>query len=433
MDLYTKDGVTFLDKFVINGNKKLYGEVTVSGAKNAAVAILPATLLTKGVCVIENIPDVKDINYILDVLSRLGAKVERIDRNSVKIDASGDILTVADFEVLNHMRASYYLVGALLGRFGKADVSMPGGCNFGERPVDLHKKGFAALGADVNVSGVFHAEAKEGLKGANIYLDTVSVGATINIMIAAVLAEGTTIIENVAKEPHIVDVANFLNALGADVKGAGTDVIRINGVKELTNSVTYALIPDQIEAGTFMVAAAGAGGDVLVKNVIPKHMEATTAKLEEMGIVVEEFSDSIRIKSDGVIDKVNLKTLPYPGFPTDMQPIAVALLTVARGTSMVTEGVWENRFQYVNELRRMGAHITVNGRMAVIEGVEKLNGAIVNATDLRAGAALVVAGLMAEGTTTVRNIKYIDRGYEHFAEKLRAIGADIQRDSDPSD
>ncbi len=422
-----------MDKFVINGGNKLCGEVTISGAKNAAVAILPATLLTKGVCTIENIPDVKDINYLIDVLSRLGAKVERINRNSVKIDASGDISTVADFEVLNHMRASYYIVGALLSRFGEADVSMPGGCNFGERPVDLHKKGFMALGAEVSVGGVFHAKADKPLQGANIYLDTVSVGATINIMIAAVLAEGTTVIENVAKEPHIVDVANFLNSMGADVKGAGTDVIRINGVKELKKSVTYSLIPDQIEAGTFMVAAAGAGGDVLVKNVIPKHMEATSAKLEEMGITVQEFSDSIRIISDGTIGKANLKTLPYPGFPTDMQPIAVALLTVAKGTSIVTEGVWENRFQYVNELRRMGAHITVNGRMAVIEGVEGLTGTTVKATDLRAGAAMVVAGLMAKGTTTVRDIKYIDRGYEHFAEKLRALGADIQRDTDPND
>lgn len=421
-----------MDKFVIKGEKKLYGEVNISGAKNAAVAILPATLLTKGVCTIENIPDVKDINYLIDVLSRLGAKVDRISRNSVKIDASGSIDTLADFEVLNHMRASYYIVGALLGRFGEADVSMPGGCNFGERPVDLHKKGFMALGAEVNVSEVFHAKANGPLKGANIYLDTVSVGATINIMIAAVLAEGTTVIENVAKEPHIVDVANFLNSMGADVKGAGTDVIRINGVKELKKSVTYTLIPDQIEAGTFMVAAAAAGGNVLIKNVIPKHLEATSAKLEEMGITVQEFSDSVRIISDGTIGKANLKTLPYPGFPTDMQPIAVALLTVANGTSIVTEGVWENRFQYVNELRRMGAHITVNGRMAVIEGVENLNGATVKATDLRAGAAMVVAGLMAKGITTVRDIKYIDRGYEHFAEKLRAIGADIQRDTDPN-
>ncbi|MBQ3053934.1 MAG: UDP-N-acetylglucosamine 1-carboxyvinyltransferase [Clostridia bacterium] len=421
-----------MDKFVINGNKSLYGEVDISGAKNAAVAILPAALLNKGTCTIENIPDVKDINYILDVIGRLGAKVERLSRNSVRIDASGDIATVADFEVLNHMRASYYIVGALLGRFGNAEVSMPGGCNFGERPVDLHKKGFTALGADVSVSGIFKAKTTLPLKGANIYLDTVSVGATINIMIAAVLAEGTTIIENVAKEPHIVDVANFLNAMGANVKGAGTDVIRIKGVKELNKNINYALIPDQIEAGTFMVAAAAAGGNVLIKNVIPKHMEAISAKLEEMNITVQEFSDSIRIISDGTVGKANLKTLPYPGFPTDMQPIAVALLTVAKGTSIVTEGVWENRFQYVDELRRMGAHITVNGRMAVIEGVDKLTGAVVNATDLRAGAALVVAGLMAEGKTVIRNIKYIDRGYEHFAEKLRSIGADIQRDSDPS-
>ncbi len=421
-----------MDRFVINGKNQLFGEVDISGAKNAAVAIIPAALLSSGTCTIENIPDVKDINYILDVLSRLGAKVERLSRNSVRIYSGGTISTKADFEVLNHMRASYYLVGALLGRFGKASVAMPGGCNFGERPVDLHMKGFEAMGAKVSVSGVFKAEA-EKLTGANIYLDTVSVGATINIMIAAVLAEGTTIIENVAKEPHIVDVANFLNAMGADVKGAGTDVIRIKGVKELNKDITYALIPDQIEAGTFMMAVAATGGNVLVKNVIPKHLEAITAKLEEMKVGVEEFSDSVRIISNGKIDKVKLKTLPYPGFPTDMQPIAVALLTIANGTSIVTEGVWENRFQYVNELRRMGAHITVNGRMAVIQGVEQLIGESVTATDLRAGAAMVVAGLMAEGQTIVKNIKYIDRGYEHFAEKLRALGADIQRDSDPSD
>ena len=421
-----------MDKFIINGGKSLFGEVDISGAKNAAVAILPAALLNRGVSVIENIPDVQDINYLVDVLGRLGAKVERLSRNSVKIDASSELLTVADFEVLNHLRASYYIVGALLGRFGKAEVTMPGGCNFGERPVDLHMKGFEAMGAEVSISNVFKAEKPLPLKAANIYLDTVSVGATINIMIAAVLAEGTTIIENVAKEPHIVDVANFLNAMGADVKGAGTDVIRINGVKELNKNITYTLIPDQIEAGTFMIAAAGAGGNVLVKNIIPKHMEAISAKLEEMKITVEEYSDSIRIISDGKIGKANLKTLPYPGFPTDMQPIAVALLTVAGGTSIVTEGVWENRFQYVDELRRMGAHITVNGRMAVIEGIDRLKGGIINATDLRAGAAMVVAGLMATGKTVVKNIKYIDRGYEHFEEKLRAIGADIQRDSDYS-
>ncbi len=419
-----------MDKFVIKGGNKLFGEVDISGAKNAAVAILPAALLNHGICTIENIPDVQDINYILDVLGRLGAKVERLSRNSVRIDASGDISTVADFEVLNHLRASYYIVGALLGRFGNAEVTMPGGCNFGERPVDLHMKGFAAMGAEVSISSIFKAKKELPLNGANIYLDTVSVGATINIMIAAVLAEGTTIIENVAKEPHIVDVANFLNAMGADVKGAGTDVIRINGVKELNKNITYTLIPDQIEAGTFMIAAAAAGGNVLIKNIIPKHMEAISAKLEEMNVTVEEHIDSIRIISDGKIGKANLKTLPYPGFTTDMQPIAVALLTVANGTSIVTEGVWENRFQYVDELRRLGAHITVNGRMAVIEGVRNLCGGTVNATDLRAGAAMVVAGLMASGKTTVKNIKYVDRGYEHFEEKLRAIGADIQRDSD---
>ncbi len=420
-----------MDKFIINGGKKLFGEVTISGAKNSAVAILPSTLLTKGVCTIENIPDSSDINNILNVLTHLGAKVDRLSPTSVKIDTTGEILTSAKSEELTFMRASYYFVGALLGKYGEADIAMPGGCNFGERPVDLHEQGFKALGAEVSSVGVFHAKSNGPLKGTNISLKTVSVGATINIMLAAVLAEGTTTIENAAKEPHVVDVANFLNMLGADIKRAGTDTIIINGVKELKKDISYTIIPDQIEAGTFMVAAAGAGGDVTIKNVVPKHLEKITSKLEKMGITVNEYIDSIRIISDGVMNNIEIYTQPYPGFPTDMQPIAVALMTVARGTGMMTESVWENRFQYISELCRMGAQIKLaTSRVAVIEGVECLTGATVRATDLRAGAAMVIAGLMAEGTTTVTDIKYIDRGYEQFAEKLRALGADIRREAE---
>ena len=415
-----------LEGFIINGGKKLFGDVEISGAKNAAVAIIPAALLTEEVCRIENIPDIQDVNYILSILEKLGAKIKRLDRNTVEIDSSGVNSHVADYDVVQRMRASYYLVGALLGRFKQALVAMPGGCNFGERPIDLHKKGFESLGAKVNLSeGKFDVSADE-LIGGNIYLDTVSVGATINIMIAATLAQGMTTIENAAKEPHIVDVANFLNSMGANIKGAGTDTIRIKGVERL-RGCTYALIPDQIEAGTFMVATAAVGGAVRIKNVIPKHLEAISAKLEEIGVTIEEYDDNVVVRSSGQFKKANVKTLPYPGFPTDMQPLVVTLLTTAHGTSIVTEGVWESRYQYVGELKRLGANITVNGRMAVIEGVDHLIGSPVSATDLRAGAGLVVAGLMAQGQTTVGNIKYIDRGYEHFEEKLQNIGADIIR------
>lgn len=412
---------------MINGGRQLCGEVDISGAKNAAVAILPAALLTKGRCRIENVPDIKDVNHILEIMRQLGATYEKVDRNTIEIDGSGVNQWVAEYEIVKRMRASYYLVGALLGRFKKAKVAMPGGCNFGERPVDQHTKGFEALGAKVSLQqGMFDLEA-ERLCGNSIYMDVVSVGATINVMIAAVLAEGLTVIENAAKEPHVVDVANFLNSMGANIKGAGTDVIRIKGVEEL-GSCTYALIPDQIEAGTFMMAAAASGGDVLVKNVIPKHLDAISAKLVEMGVEIEEYDDAIRVKRNGPLHKANVKTLPYPGFPTDLQPIVVTLLTIAQGTSMVNEGVWENRFQYIDELRRLGANISVSGRTAIIEGVPKLMGAYVKATDLRAGAAMIIAALMAEGTTRITNVHYIDRGYEHVEEKFGKLGVDIKRE-----
>ena len=415
-----------MEYFKINGGKKLSGHVSISGAKNAAVAIIPASLLTKKVCRIENIPDIIDVINILDILKELGSKVTMFDRHTVEIDNSGVNTFVADSDGVTRMRASYYLVGALLGRFKNAVVTMPGGCNFGERPIDLHAKGFERLGASVNLQGGKFDVHAENLVGTNIYFDTVSVGATINIMIAAVLADGLTVIENAAKEPHIVDVANFLNSMGADVKGAGTDTIKIRGVKEL-DSCTYSLIPDQIEAGTFMVAAAATGGDVTVDNVIPKHMEALTAKLVEMGVDVTENDESIRVRSTGILKGTNVRTLPYPGFPTDLQPLMVALLACADGTSTMTENVWENRYQYVGELRRMGANIMINGRLAVIQGVRNLVGCPVKATDLRAGAAMVVAGLAARSETSVHSIQYIDRGYEYFAEKLKGLGADIER------
>ena len=412
--------------FEIRGGKRLEGTVHISGAKNAAVAIIPASLLTRGMCRIENIPEIKDVCHILDILKTLGSKINVIDTHTIEIDNSEVSSHIADCDQVQSMRASYYLVGALLGRFKKAVVAMPGGCNFGERPIDQHKKGFECMGASVNLlNGFFEAEA-ERLCGANIYLDVVSVGATINLMIAAACAEGMTIIENAAKEPHVVDVANFLNSMGAQVKGAGTDTIRIMGVSEL-HSCTYSLIPDQIEVGTFMMAAAMTGGDVLIQNVIPKHMDAVSAKLIEMGAEVIEDDESIRVKCNKALKGTNVKTLPYPGFPTDLQPLMVTLLTVAGGTSIVHENVWENRFQYVGELLRFGANVTVNGKMAVIQGVERLTGSPVHATDLRAGAAMVVAGLAAEGVTTVYNIKYIDRGYELFEQKLTSLGADIKR------
>ena len=422
---------TRLDKFVIMGGKKLEGEVTISGAKNAAVAIIPAALLVEGVCVIENIPAINDVDVICNILEKLGAKIEfKDERHTLVIDCSNLKSYTASFEAVQRMRASYYLIGALLGRFNKAIVTMPGGCNFGVRPIDQHIKGFEALGATVDTSsGNFINARANKLVASHIYLDVVSVGATINTILAAVRAEGVTVIENVAKEPHVVDFANFLNAMGAQIKGAGTDTIRVTGVDKLKGG-TYSIIPDQIEAGTFMIAAAATGGNVLVKNVIPKHMESLSSKLEEIGADVQEFDDSILVSRTKPLKKANIKTLPYPGFPTDLQPQIVALLTIAEGVSIVTESVWENRFQYIDELCRFGAIINVEGRVAMIDGIHELKGATVKATDLRAGASMVIAALVANGTTEVYNLKYIDRGYEDFEKKLQSLGAQIERKSD---
>ena len=412
---------------MINGQKPLRGEVNISGAKNAAVAIIPAALLVTGVCRIENVPDISDVKILTDILSQLGADIQYEDINTILIDSSKVSTYKADYEMIQSLRASYYLLGALLGRFHKAEVSFPGGCDFGFRPMDQHIKGFEAMGAKVEIE---HGSVKafaEKLVGSQIYLDVVSVGATINLMLASVTAEGTTTIENPAKEPHVVDVANFLNAMGANIKGAGTDVIKIKGVTALKGGGTHSIIPDQVEAGTFMIAAAATKGDVLIKNIIPKHMESLTAKLIEMNVQVIENEDSIRVIGNEKILKANIKTLPYPGFPTDLHPPTTVLLCLAEGTSTITEGIWDLRFQYVDELKRMGAKIKVEGRMAVIEGLVKLSGAPIKSTDLRAGAALVIAGLVAEGRTEIHDIKYIDRGYENFEGKLKALGADIER------
>lgn len=415
-----------MDKFVINGGNRLEGEVTISGAKNAAVAIIPAAILSDGVCRIENIPNITDVSSIIHILQDMGAKIRTVGRSAIEIDPSTVSTYVAPYELARHIRGSYYLLGALLGRFHHAVVTMPGGCNFGVRPIDQHLKGFAALGATYSLEGgMVDVSAKE-LVGSSVYLDVVSVGATMNIMLAAVRAKGTTVIENAAKEPHIVDLANFLNSMGADIRGAGTDVIKIYGCSYLRGT-TYSIIPDQIEAGTYMVAAAATCGDVLVKNVIPKHLESISAKLEEMGVTVEEFDDAVRVTRTGKLNKCNIKTLPHPGFPTDMQPQIAALLSTANGTSIINESVWDNRFRYVEELKRMGAQISVDGRLAVIEGVDHLNAAPVKATDLRAGAAMLIAALAARGTTQIEDIQHIERGYEDVVEKLRALGADIRR------
>lgn len=420
-----------MDKLVIHGGKPLMGEVCISGAKNAAVAVLPAALLVNGKCRLENIPKIKDVLLICDIMRELGAKVECCEDGAIEIDATDLTYRSAPYELVGKMRASYYLIGALLGRFNKAEVAMPGGCDLGPRPIDQHCKGFEALGAKTGVrGGIIYAEA-EKLVGGHVYLDIVSVGATMNIMLAAVLAEGVTTIENAAKEPHIVDLANFLNVMGANIKGAGTDTIKIKGVESLHGGV-YSIIPDQIEAGTFMVAAAASRGNVLIKNVIPKHLESITSKLIEMGVTVEEFDDSVRVSCtpDKKLNKISVKTLPYPGFPTDMQPQIVALLSVTEGTSMISENVWDSRFQYVDELKRMGANIKVNGRVAVIEGVKSLTGAPVKSTDLRAGAGMVIAALMAKGVTEIYALHHIDRGYENMEGKFRALGADIVRVSE---
>jgi UDP-N-acetylglucosamine 1-carboxyvinyltransferase len=417
-----------LEKIIINGRKPLKGDIYISGAKNAAVAVLPASLLIEGICRIENLPDIKDTRVLVETLTQLGAKVTFEDRNSVLIDSTGINSYTAPYEMIKSMRASYYLLGALLGCFGRAEVALPGGCNFGHRPIDQHIKGFEALGAKVVIESGMIKLSAERLVGNQIYLDVISVGATINLMLAAVRAEGTTIIENAAKEPHIVDTANFLNAAGADIKGAGTDVIKIRGVETLKGGQVHSIIPDMIEAGTFMIASAATDGDVTVRNIIPKHMESLSAKLQEMNINVEEGDDWIRVTGgNGTIRKANIKTLPYPGFATDLHPPISVLLCLADGNSTITESIWPQRFQYVDELRRMGARIRANGGMAIIEGPVSLTGAQVNAIDLRAGAAVVLAGLAAEGRTEVTNVRYIDRGYEDFVGKLQSIGADIRR------
>ena len=415
-----------MENFVINGGRELFGEVNISGAKNAAVAIIPAAILAGDKVRIENIPQISDVQLIIEILDDLGATVKLINSDTIEIDTTNLTYQSVPYEMTSHFRASYYLIGAMLGRFKKAEVALPGGCNFGVRPIDLHIKGFNMLGADVDIiDGMVVAKADK-LVGASIYMDTVSVGATINVMLAAVLSRGLTIIENAAKEPHIVDLANFLNSMGADVRGAGTDVIKIRGVEKM-HGCTYSIIPDQIEAGTYMVAAAACGGDVLVKNVIPKHLESISAKLLEAGAEIIEYDDAVRVTRFKPLNKCNVKTMPHPGVPTDMQPQMCVLLSVANGTSILSESVWDNRFQYVGQLLRMGANIQVDGKVAVIEGVDRLTGCEVKATDLRAGAALIIAGLVSEGITTVENIQYIDRGYEDVVKKFSALGADIKR------
>lgn len=423
-----------MDKYVIKGGNRLTGEVTISGAKNAAVAIIPAVILSEAPCRIENIPDISDVKTLTNILQEMGGKVEYLDRHTIIVDPRSIDTDIVSAESARRIRASYYFIGALLGRCRNAVVPLPGGCNFGVRPIDQHLKGFAALGCDYSLdNGMIAVSAKNDLHGASIYLDVVTVGATMNIMLAAVKARGLTIIENAAREPHIVDLANFLNTMGADIRGAGTDTIKIHGVQKL-RGCTYSIIPDQIEAGTYMVAAAATGGDVTVKNVTPKHLESISAKLEEMGVTVEEGDDSVRVVCDKPLRKCNVKTMPHPGFPTDMQPQIVALLSIAQGTSMVNESVWEGgRFKYVDELRRMGAQITVDGKVAIVEGVDHLKGAPVRALDLRAGAAMVIAGLVAEGTTQVEDVVYIERGYENIVDKLVDLGADIYRRRDGKD
>ena len=415
-----------MDKYVITGGRRLVGNIAISGAKNAAIAIIPAAILCDEVCRIENVPDITDVSAMIRIIADMGAKIRTINKSTIEIDPRPIHTFVASYELARHIRGSYYLLGALLGRFSRAVVSMPGGCDFGVRPIDQHLKGFAALGSKYSLDGGMVDVKAEQLKGNNIYMDVVSVGATVNIMLAAVKAKGTTVIENAAKEPHIVDLANFLNSMGADIRGAGTDVIKIFGVEHL-HGTEYCIIPDQIEAGTYMAAVAAAGGDVLIQNVIPKHLESISAKLIEMGVTVEEYDDSIRVKRDGDLHKCNVKTMPHPGFPTDMQPQIAVLLAIAKGTSIINESVWDNRFRYVEELRRMGAQFSVDGKLAVVEGVDHLNAAPIKATDLRAGAAMVIAALCAHGTTEVEDIQHIERGYESVTEKLLAVGAEIRR------
>ena len=416
-----------MEKLVITGKTHLKGEVTISGAKNAAVAILPATLLIDGICTIDNLPNISDVKMSCKILEDLGAKITWNTPNEITIDTRHINKTVASEELTRKFRASYYMIGSMLGRKGAITVGMPGGCKLGARPIDQHIKGFEALGATVEVSqGKITATASE-LTGTSIYMDVVSVGATINVMLASVLAKGTTVIDNAAKEPHIVDVANFLNTMGADIRGAGTDIIKINGVEKLTGNSTYSIVPDQIEAGTFMLAAVASQGDILIKNCISKHLESLTAKIIEIGGQVEDYGDSIRVKMDKRPSKATIKTLPYPGFPTDLQPQMGVTLSIAEGTSRIIESIWESRFQYTEELNKMGAQITAQGKTAFFEGVSSLYGSPVYASDLRAGAALIIAGIIAEGKTEVYNLEHIDRGYENIEEKFRKLGAKIER------
>ena len=420
-----------MDKFSIKGGKRLHGEVVISGAKNAAVAIIPAVAMAESPCRIENVPNISDVKLSARILTEMGATVRWLGKNTVGIDPTTIHTNVVPSELGRKMRGSYYNIGALLGRCSKAIVPLPGGCDFGVRPIDQHIKGFKALGCTYSLNdGMIEVSAKE-LRGAHIYLDMVTVGATMNIILAAVKAKGLTVIENAAREPHVVDLANFLNSMGANVSGAGTDVIKIRGVEHL-KGITYSIIPDQIEAGTYMAAAAATRGDVLVKNVTPKHLESITAKLMEMGVTVVEYDDAVRVRCDGPLSKCNVKTMPHPGFPTDMQPQIAALLSIAQGTSILNESVWENRFRYVEELKRMGAQITVEGKSAIIEGVEYLKGAPVRATDLRAGAAMIIAGLAAHGVTKIEDIEHIQRGYEDIVEKFVGLGADMYLMLDPT-
>lgn len=417
------------DHYIINGGNPLSGEVVIGGAKNAALAIIAASIMTDETVTIENIPDVRDTNVMMEAMEGIGVKIKRVDRHTIEVNGSCVENVNIDTENIRKIRASYYLLGALLGKYCHAEVPLPGGCDIGSRPIDQHVKGFKALGAKVTIErGIMKATA-EKLNAAHIYMDVVTVGATINVMLAAVMAEGRTIIENAAKEPHVVDVANFLNSMGANIKGAGTDVIRIRGVSRL-HACTYSVIPDQIEAGTFMFAAAITRGDILVKNVIPKHLESISAKLEEIGCDVEEFDDAVRVTANGIIEATHIKTLPYPGYPTDMQPQAGVALALAKGVSTITESIFENRFRYVDELTRMGAHIRVEGNTAIIDGTDGLTGAHISAPDLRAGAALALAALAADGTTIIDDVRFIERGYEDFDQKIRDLGGDIIKTDD---
>lgn len=422
-----------MEKLVIHGGNPLKGEVEISGAKNAIVAIIPATVLAQSKCVIENVPAISDVGHLFEIIRYLGGTVNRINKTTYEIDTTNITDPVVPYELTKKTRASYYFLGSLLGRFSKASVAMPGGCNFGVRPIDQHIKGFEAMGAEVSIdSGMINAQAKE-MEASHIYFDVVSVGATVNAMLAAVKTKGITVMENVAKEPHIVDLANFLNSMGADVRGAGTDVIKIHGV-DIMHSTNYTIIPDQIEAGTYMAIAAATGADVLIKNVIPKHLEAITDKIVAAGALVKEYDDSIRVsRGTYPLKKINIKTMPHPGFPTDMQPQMVAMLSCAEGASIVTEGVWDNRFKYVDELIKMGASIQVDGKVAVVQGVKNLTGAPVRAMDLRAGAALVIAGLMAHGETVIEDIHHIVRGYDDIVNKLTNLGADIKKITVPEE